>query len=58
MKEPCEKCLGKGFIPCKKCGQTGEDKSELSGVCVACGGPGSFPCWDCDQTGFLKKKAK
>ena len=58
MKETCEKCKGVGFIPCRKCKETGEDKTEISGVCVACGGPGRFPCWDCDQTGFIKKKRK
>jgi hypothetical protein len=56
MKITCGKCAGAGFIPCKACKGTGDDKSEISGVCNACGGPGRFPCWDCDQSGQIEKK--
>ncbi len=45
---PCARCGGAQFTPCAKCKGSGEDKSELSGVCVACGGPGRFPCPDCN----------
>lgn len=56
MKQKCEKCDGAGYIPCKACKGSGEDKKELSGVCNACGGPGRFPCYPCEQTGQVKLK--